>query len=143
MLKCGNGVIEPGEQCDRGVAGNTSGYGGCNPDCTLGPYCGDAVVQNPPEQCDYGIVNNTGGYGGCNSNCTLGPYCGDGIVQNPEQCDNGANNVVPVAAYGMGVCTIACMPAPFCGDGIVEMQFGEQCDGTTDCNPMCQFLIPK
>jgi fibro-slime domain-containing protein len=144
MLKCGNGVIDPGEQCDRGVAGNTSGYGGCNADCTLGPYCGDAVVQNPPEQCDYGVANNTGGYGGCNSTCTLGPYCGDGIVQNPpEQCDNGPNNVAPAGAYGMGVCTFACMPAAYCGDGIVQMQFGEQCDGTSDCNTMCQFLVPK
>ncbi|MDP9001329.1 MAG: DUF4215 domain-containing protein [Myxococcota bacterium] len=144
MLKCGDALSDPSKQCDRGAVNNTGGYGGCNADCTLGPYCGDGVLQSPPEQCDYGTANNTGGYGGCNPGCTLGPYCGDGIVQSPpETCDNGANNVVPVAAYGKSVCTIACAPAPYCGDGIVQAQFGEQCDSTTDCNPMCQFLVPK
>lgn len=144
MLKCGDALSDPSKQCDRGAINNTGGYGGCNPDCTLGPYCGDGILQNPPEQCDYGTANNTGGYGGCNPGCTLGPYCGDGIIQNPpETCDNGVNNVVPVAAYGKGVCTTACAPAPYCGDGIVQAQFGEQCDSTPDCNPMCQFLVPK
>ena len=138
-LKCGDGIPEPGKACDLGAANNVGGYGGCNPDCTPGPYCGDGVLQNPPEQCDYGTANNTGGYGGCNADCTLGPYCGDGIVQNPpEQCDDGANNVVPAAAYGMGICTTTCMPAPYCGDGVVQPQFGEQCDGPPNCSPTCQ-----
>jgi fibro-slime domain-containing protein len=144
-LKCGNGVVDPGEQCDSGaknVDPTTMPYGPgiCTTACRFAPYCGDGVLQNPPEQCDYGTAGNTGSYGGCNADCTLGPYCGDGVVQNPpEQCDNGTNNVVPVAAYGMGVCTSACMPASYCGDGIVEPQFGEQCDGTAGCNAMCRY----
>jgi fibro-slime domain-containing protein len=143
-LKCGDGVIQPPEQCDNGAANNTGGYGGCNPDCTQAPYCGDAILQNPPEQCDYGTANNTGGYGGCNHDCTLGPYCGDGVVQSPEQCDNGANNVAQASAYGSGVCVaLLCTPAPFCGDGIVQAQFGEQCDSTVNCNSMCQKTGPQ
>ncbi len=137
---CGNGVLTATKQCDNGTANNTGGYGKCNPNCTLGPYCGDAIVQNPPEQCDDG--KNTGAYGTCNPNCTLAPYCGDGIVQNPpEQCDNGANNVPVAGAYGVGpgLCTQACLAAPFCGDGIVQPQFGEQCDGGPGCNAKCKF----
>jgi fibro-slime domain-containing protein len=143
-FKCGDGVLDPGEQCDLGAANNVGGYGGCNPDCTLGPYCGDGVLENPPEQCDYGTLNNTGGYGGCNKDCTLGPYCGDGVVENPpETCDQGPNNTVVAAAYGMGVCTTACVPAPYCGDGIVQSQFGEKCDSTVNCNGMCQPTGPQ
>ncbi|MDP9035148.1 MAG: DUF4215 domain-containing protein [Myxococcota bacterium] len=137
---CGNGVLSATKQCDNGTANNTGGYGKCNPNCTLGPYCGDAIVQNPPEQCDDG--KNTGAYGTCNPNCTFAPYCGDGVVQNPpEQCDNGANNVAVAGAYGVGpgLCTQACLPAPYCGDGIVQPQFGEQCDGGPGCNAKCKF----
>jgi hypothetical protein len=65
------------------------------------------------------------------------------VQSPPEQCDKGASNVVPAAAYGMGICSTACVPAPYCGDGIVQPPFGEQCDGTTDCSPMCQPLTPK
>ena len=84
---CGDGVVTPPEQCDNGKANNTGGYGKCNPDCTRGPYCGDAIVQNPPEQCDNGI--NTTGYNlvksaGCAPGCVLPPYCGDGIVQTED-----------------------------------------------------------
>ncbi len=137
---CGNGVLTASKQCDNGAANNTGGYGKCNPNCTLGPFCGDTVVQSPPEQCDNGV--NNGSYGTCNPNCTLAPYCGDGIVQNPpEQCDNGANNVPVAGAYGTGpgLCTQACQPAPYCGDGVVQMQFGELCDGAPGCNAMCKF----
>jgi fibro-slime domain-containing protein len=93
---CGDGIVEPPEQCDYGSANNTGAYGGCSPNCTLAPYCGDGVTQNPPEQCDYGSANaplNNAPYGSCLVTCKLGPHCGDGIVQNPpEQCDLGANN---------------------------------------------------
>ena len=100
-LKCGDGVVEPGEQCDNGAANNTGGYGKCNPDCTLGPRCGDGI-KNGTEQCDDG--KNDGSYGTCNPNCTLAGYCGDGTVQNPpETCDQGAAN--SATAYGKGLCT--------------------------------------
>lgn len=50
--ECGDGVIGIGEQCDDGV--NDGGYGECGPDCTLGEYCGDGVVQDEFENCDDG-----------------------------------------------------------------------------------------
>jgi fibro-slime domain-containing protein len=91
--KCGNGTVDPGEQCDFGAANNTGAYGGCNANCTLGPYCGDGTVQSPPESCDNGKANQPTatayGKGVCTAACTPAPYCGDGIVQSQfgETCD--------------------------------------------------------
>ncbi len=48
---CGDGVVQPGEQCDDGV--NDGGYGECGAGCVLGAYCGDGIVQ-PGEDCDDG-----------------------------------------------------------------------------------------
>ncbi len=83
--------------------------------------------------------HNTGAYGTCNPNCTLPGYCGDGIKNGPEQCDNGAANKSTATAYGPGICTTSCTWAPYCGDGRTETQFGEQCDGQSDCNSMCKL----
>lgn len=83
---CGNGTLEPGEACDDGI--NDGRYGGCNPNCSLGPRCGDEIVQPEHEICDLG-GRNVGGYGGCKPDCSLGPYCGDGLVQTDyEECDS-------------------------------------------------------
>lgn len=48
---CGDGTIQPGEQCDDGV--NDGGYGECDAGCVLGAYCGDGIVQKG-EDCDDG-----------------------------------------------------------------------------------------
>jgi cysteine-rich repeat protein len=66
---CGDAVVQPtfGEQCDLGTTSNSGDYGGCNADCTVGPHCGDGVVQEI-EQCDDG--NSTDG-DGCNQFCNL------------------------------------------------------------------------
>jgi cysteine-rich repeat protein len=89
-LGCGDGQRDPWEACDDGV--NDGRYDGCNPDCSLGPHCGDGIVQAAHEDCDPG-GQNTGAYGGCRYDCTPGPYCGDGVVNPPyEECDLGPNN---------------------------------------------------
>jgi cysteine-rich repeat protein len=49
---CGNGVVEPGEECDDG---NASAIDGCTPQCTL-TGCGDGVL-GPGEECDLGPAN--------------------------------------------------------------------------------------
>jgi cysteine-rich repeat protein len=58
---CGNGVLDPGEECDDG---NVDPNDGCTSSCTL---CGNGIVT-PPEQCDDG--NNAGG-DGCTADCRI------------------------------------------------------------------------
>lgn len=143
-FKCGNAVLDPGEQCDLGAANNVGGYGSCNANCTLGPYCGDGFRQGL-EQCDDG--KNDGSYGTCMPGCILAGYCGDGVLQNPpEDCDEGSLN--SALAYGVGKCTNQCQPAPYCGDRSVDGQFGEKCDDGINsgeagtCMPGCVGWVP-
>ena len=50
---CGDGIEDPGEECDLGDAMNGPGsYGGCNDDCTLQPHCSDGMHQPLHEECD-------------------------------------------------------------------------------------------
>ncbi|MCY1000700.1 fibro-slime domain-containing protein [Myxococcus sp. MISCRS1] len=67
QLLCGNGTVDPGEQCDDGV--NDGGYGQCAAGCIFGPRCGDGVVQlSSGEQCDDGNLNSQDG---CSAYCQL------------------------------------------------------------------------
>ncbi len=69
VVRCGDGMVDPGEACDDGnkVAGD-----GCENDCTptpAQPACGDGNVD-PGEACDDGnLVSGDG----CESNCTITP----------------------------------------------------------------------
>ena len=63
---CGDGLLDPGEQCDDG---NIQGGDGCSPTCQLESYCGDGI-RDTGETCDDG--NKVNG-DGCNSVCILEP----------------------------------------------------------------------
>ncbi|MDP9152245.1 MAG: DUF1554 domain-containing protein [Myxococcota bacterium] len=67
---CGDGHVDPGEQCDLGAANapNAYGSGTCTTQCKTGGYCGDGIV-NGPEACDS---NGSGAVtlGACNPECT-------------------------------------------------------------------------
>src|SRR5690606_29050788 len=55
VTNCGDGEVGPGEQCDDGP-NNTGEYNQCTPECTLGPRCGDGIVQDQfGEVCDDGV----------------------------------------------------------------------------------------
>jgi fibro-slime domain-containing protein len=153
---CGDGVIQPGEQCDDG---NTASGDGCSASCQIETgfvcptpgqlctstiKCGDGKLDGS-EQCDDG--NTTSG-DGCSATCQIEPgfactasaapppdstchktQCGDGIKEGFEQCDDG--NLIPYDG-----CSPTCTIEPkcngtggctgACGDGLVFP--GEQCD---------------
>lgn len=126
-IKCGNAVLDPGEQCDEGTAKNVSAYSGCKSNCTLAPYCGDGVKQAGfGETCDDG--KNDGSYGTCTATCQIAAYCGDGRLDASagEECDNGSNN--QLNGYGLTACATSCKLAPYCGDHSVDAGHGEICD---------------
>jgi fibro-slime domain-containing protein len=133
LPSCGDGIMQPGEQCDSGPANGTVGST-CDIHCKL--KCGNGT-RDPGEACDDGV--NDGKYGTCNPNCTLANYCGDGVKGGPEQCDQGAGNMA--APYGPGKCTTNCFIGPYCGDGRIQMEYGEKCDSTPECNNMCQPIV--
>jgi uncharacterized repeat protein (TIGR03806 family) len=127
-ITCGDGTLDPDEECDDG---NNANGDGCAADCTLEPVCGDGTVT-APEECDDG---NTVGGDGCASDCTFEPFCGDGILTAPEECDDG--NTVD----GDG-CAADCTREPNCGDGFVTAP--ETCEppGTDICNDTCTVRTP-
>ncbi len=124
-VKCGNGTVELGEECDLGTALNVGGYNGCSATCVRGSYCGDGI-KDAGEQCDDG--KNDGTYDTCAPGCLKAPFCGDGVTQLSagELCDLGASNVT--SGYGLGKCTTRCRATPYCGDGMVDLVGGEKCD---------------
>ena len=127
---CGNGIMNPGEQCDDG---NQLDHDGCSAACVVEGFCGNAVVE-PGEECDDG--NYTEG-DGCSPECTTEVGCGNGRLEVGEQCDD--DNL-----YNTDGCDALCqdeVPGALCGNGIHEL--GEGCDdGNTDngdgCNVDCK-----
>lgn len=63
-MPCGDGYLDPGEQCDDG---NNANGDGCSAICTVEPVCGDGILQ-AGEQCDDG---NTFDGDGCSANCSF------------------------------------------------------------------------
>ncbi|MEE2788480.1 MAG: hypothetical protein VX589_14140 [Myxococcota bacterium] len=144
---CGNGVIDPGEQCDGADFGNrrcdTEGNfdGGelsCTDDCQTiqtsnCSRCGNGVRESG-EVCDFGSLNGEScesrGAGAGELRCDLAsqcqrfdlsrcePSCGNGILDDGEVCDLG---VIPgdASCEAMGL-----------GEGVVR------CDLTNDCRSL-------
>jgi fibro-slime domain-containing protein len=142
---CGDGIVTGNEQCDLGASKNVGGYGGCDANCMLGPFCGDGLVDATHEVCDDGV--NATPYATVSSGCApdcRNHYCGDGIVDTDfgEACDLASLN--SAAAYGPGQCSTSCQAAPFCGDG--NPNGPEQCDQgakngtpTSTCDTQCRI----
>jgi cysteine-rich repeat protein len=108
---CGNGIVEPGEECDDG---NLTGTDVCLPWCVRN-FCGDGLVFVGTEQCDDANTDETDG---CTSHCGP-PGCGDGILQPGEDCDDGNTDATDD-------CLPSCLFAR-CGDGSVHTGL-EECD---------------
>ncbi|RMG99262.1 MAG: DUF4215 domain-containing protein [Deltaproteobacteria bacterium] len=99
MPVCGDGIVQPGEECDDGNMDETDM---CRNDCTAAS-CGDGIVQ-VGEECDDGPDNQPGA--ACRPNCRSN-VCGDGDVwEGVEACDD-----TNPASLADG-CTADCLPAP-------------------------------
>jgi cysteine-rich repeat protein len=72
---CGDGVVDPDEECDLGAANGDLANARCSSDCQAAGVCaGGSQVGDP-------CVNDL--------DCSGGTCCGDGTVTAPEQCDDG------------------------------------------------------
>jgi fibro-slime domain-containing protein len=137
---CGDGVVQPGEQCDDG--NNGAGCVGCQ--LTAGwacptegaaciPKCGDGLKVTG-EECDDGNKNDDDG---CNKGCKIEPghkcptpnmscvdsVCGDGVEDKGEGCDNGGVKVCAGGTNKAKTCTdntncpgSTCVLLPIAGD---------------------------
>ncbi len=137
LEECGNGILDPGEQCD-----DERGSQRCNADCTFAE-CGDGKLNElAGETCEAGGVNTEE----CDFDCTP-PMCGDGIhnplalntgtaeVDDREQCDDAGDSFA---------CDRDCTRSE-CGDKFINTVFGEDCepevsgDNEADCDFDCTF----
>ena len=135
---CGNGILDPNEQCDDGARNSNIYADRCRTTCVF-PVCGDAVTDTG-ESCDDGNIRSDDG---CSSACILEETlvgsiatCGDGILSTPEQCDDTNT----VSGDGCRTdCTLepsVLASAAYCGDGIAVAP--EQCDdGNTTAGDRC------
>ena len=108
---CGDGVVQPNEQCDDGNADNSDACAGC-----MNASCGDGFVQMGVEDCDDGNAEDNDA---CVASC-VNASCGDGFVyEGEEQCDDGNDD-------NTDACPTTCADAS-CGDGFIQ-------DGLEECD---------
>lgn len=114
---CGNGIPEPGEQCDHGQETKL-----CDADCSV-VVCGDAYANEAAgEECDDG---NTDEEDGCRSTCQLAG-CGDAFLDPGEECDDGND------AAGDG-CSDVCVKERWSHVGVADNVAVAELDGWEPC----------
>ncbi len=139
---CGNGMAEPGEDCDLGAANGTMGSG-CKADCSFecvnaatdcsaAPACKMASCSATHACENVADATQNGDTCGTNLVCSDGAcvaptaVCGNGITETGEDCDFGSANNGP----GTGCennCQFSCTILPdSCSDG-------NPCNGTETC----------
>jgi len=149
--ECGNGVEQPGEECDDGNSDDRDGctvtcqyscvtgdpdYSMCANDCDPSATCDESHHKCMPGKplADDAVCDSGKGY--CADGVCIYSECGDGVQQPNEQCDKGDRNGVTDSR-----CTAQCTLWD-CGNGIIEGE--EQCDdGNTTkldgCDSECKI----
>ncbi len=110
---CGDGVVQPGEDCDDGENPPTNA-GTCNATCSAPTFCGDGFIQSLNGQGVSEVCDDNNGFSGdgCSNKCVIEtgwvcvgvptsvchlPFCGDGLKKDTEVCDCG-DGVGPLSA---------------------------------------------
>ncbi|MEZ4310924.1 MAG: hypothetical protein R3F14_23020, partial [Polyangiaceae bacterium] len=126
-LNCGNGIVDPGEQCDDGNDDNTDD---CIYNCRK-PHCGDGYLHAGVEECDTGHVE---AFGECADHCKLAQPPKPDLSPPPQwTCDPSyyAEGDEPWA-----YCDCACgAPDPDCAQDlpVFGCDPGQTCDPTGSC----------
>lgn len=121
-LNCGDGIVEPPEECD---SGDPAGSSTCDATCHFPCIKNDPDRQCPPIECkdptqtlcnaDHSCTYVAGpNYALCNGGkwiCLSGVCspCGDGIVEPGEECDLGSGNGLNTGCEKN--CKFSCVPA--------------------------------
>ncbi|MBU1070110.1 hypothetical protein KJ975_11135 [Myxococcota bacterium] len=129
---CGDGIVDPGEECDSGIGSEScftlghyaiSGQLRCNANCTwdrsdCGGWCGDGEIET-----EYGEM--------CEPSAQLQQTCeGLGYYGGTLAC------ATDCAAYDESACAVVGR----CGDGITQTGQEEVCDGEDLSGQTCEGL---
>jgi cysteine-rich repeat protein len=157
---CGNGIVDPGEKCDTGIA---SGKGSCPTSCDDGDACTKDTLLDPGTcnaQCQSTPITTAANNDGCcppganssnDNDCAAS--CGNGVVDPGETCDtgiHGGRGSCPTSCddgdacttdtlQNAGTCTAACASTPITtpanDDGCCPR--GANANNDNDCKPVC------
>lgn len=157
---CGNGTVEPGETCDKGIA---AGAGACPAACDDMLVCTTNVLSNAgtcQAACSFPPITMPMNGDGCcpsganaNNDGDCVAVCGNGIVEMSETCDTGiasgagacptacddgmacTSNVLGNAGTCQAVCVFPPITNPANGDGCCPT--GANANNDNDCAPVC------
>ena len=131
---CGNGVLDPMESCDTGIAPGQPGACPTPMSCMPANSCETAgiVGASCDAQCQRNTITTCTNADGCcaglcdatnDSDCM--PVCGNGVVEPPaELCDTA----IPTGIMGACPTAAQCMPSSVCESAVL---MGSMC--TTQC----------
>jgi len=137
---CGDGTVDPGEECDCGQQGANCtaqqlGSAACTtlPSPGGGNYSAGTLACNSP--------------GSCSFNKAACVYCGDGIKNAAEACDGADLGGQTCQSQGFAAGNLSCNTCAFntggctkCGNNVVDA--GEVCDGGNFNGQSCQSFDP-